>query len=140
MLQWIVLENTPLTDAFLVADNILRQGVVGISEIIIKTGLVNVDFTNVRAVTNDASTVLVGVGTGIGKNRTTKAAVTAISRPLVDFPISKVDRVQRCGQEWLSDIDATSDVIYKNVDEDANIISDMGMRLVLRCLRVIFGS
>ena len=50
----IVPENTPLTDAFLVADDILRQGVVGISEIIIKPGLVNVDFADVRSIMGNA--------------------------------------------------------------------------------------
>lgn len=50
----IVPENTPLTDAFLVADDILRQGVVGISEIIIKPGLVNVDFADVRTIMGNA--------------------------------------------------------------------------------------
>ncbi len=58
----IVPDNTPVTDAFLVADDILRQGVVGISEIILKTGLVNVDFADVRAVMVDAGTALMGVG------------------------------------------------------------------------------
>ena len=53
----IVPENTPLTDAFLVADDILRQGVVGISEIIIKPGLVNVDFADVRTIMGNAGTV-----------------------------------------------------------------------------------
>lgn len=52
----IVPENTPLTDAFLVADDILRQGVVGISEIIIKPGLVNVDFADVRSIMGNAGT------------------------------------------------------------------------------------
>ena len=52
----IVPENTPLTDAFLVADDILRQGVVGISEIIIKPGLVNVDFADVRTIMGGAGT------------------------------------------------------------------------------------
>lgn len=54
----IVPENTPLTDAFLVADDILRQGVVGISEIIIKPGLVNVDFADVRTIMGNAGTKL----------------------------------------------------------------------------------
>ena len=53
----IVPENTPLTDAFLVADDILRQGVVGISEIIIKPGLVNVDFADVRSIMGNAGTL-----------------------------------------------------------------------------------
>jgi hypothetical protein len=57
----IVPENTPLTDAFLVADDILRQGVVGISEIIIKPGLVNVDFADVRSIMGNAGDLSVPV-------------------------------------------------------------------------------
>lgn len=122
----IVPENTPVTDAFLVADDILRQGVVGISEIIIKTGLVNVDFADVRAVMKDAGTALMGVGTGVGKTRATDAAVAAISSPLLDFPISEAKRivfnVVGGSDLGLSEINAASEVIYENADEDANII------------------
>jgi cell division protein FtsZ len=122
----IVPENTPVTDAFLVADDILRQGVVGISEIIIKTGLVNVDFADVRAVMKDAGTALMGVGTGVGKTRATDAAVAAISSPLLDFPISEAKRivfnVVGGSDLGLSEINAASEVIYENAHEDANII------------------
>jgi len=122
----IVPENTPVTDAFLVADDILRQGVVGISEIIIKTGLVNVDFADVRAVMKDAGTALMGVGTGVGRTRATDAAVAAISSPLLDFPISEAKRVVfnivGGSDLGLSEINAASEVIYENAHEDANII------------------
>ena len=79
----IVPEGTPLTDAFLVADDILRQGVVGISEIIIKPGLVNVDFADVRTIMGNAGTALMGIGQGKGKNRAVDAALAAISSPLL---------------------------------------------------------
>lgn len=122
----IVPDNTPVTDAFLVADDILRQGVVGISEIIIKTGLVNVDFADVRAVMKDAGTALMGVGTGEGKTRAADAAVAAISSPLLDFPISEAKRIvfNVVGGPGLglSEINAASEVIYENAHEDANII------------------
>ncbi len=122
----IVPDNTPVTDAFLVADDILRQGVVGISEIIIKTGLVNVDFADVRAVMKDAGTALMGVGTGEGKSRAADAAVAAISSPLLDFPISEAKRIvfNVVGGPGLglSEINAASEVIYENAHEDANII------------------
>ena len=122
----IVPDNTPVTDAFLVADDILRQGVVGISEIIIKTGLVNVDFADVRSVMKDAGTALMGVGTGIGKTRAPDAAVAAISSPLLDFPISEAKRIvfNIVGGPGLglSEINAASEVIYENAHEDANII------------------
>lgn len=122
----IVPDNTPVTDAFLVADDILRQGVVGISEIIIKTGLVNVDFADVRAVMKDAGTALMGVGTGEGRSRAADAAVAAISSPLLDFPISEAKRIvfNVVGGPGLglSEINAASEVIYENAHEEANII------------------
>ena len=74
----IVPENTPVTDAFLVADDILRQGVVGISEIIIKPGLINVDFADVRSIMGNAGTALMGVGTGVGKTRAQVRAASEI--------------------------------------------------------------
>lgn len=144
----IVPENTPVTDAFLVADDILRQGVVGISEIIIKTGLVNVDFADVRAVMKDAGTALMGVGTGIGRTRATDAAVAAISSPLLDFPISEAKRivfnVVGGSDLGLSEINAASEVIYENAHEDANIIfgalidPDMGEEVSITVLACDF--
>ena len=82
-------ENTPASDSFFIADEILRQGVVGISEIIIRPGLVNVDFADVRAVMGNAGTALMGIGHGKGKNRAIDAARLAISSPLLDFPIMR---------------------------------------------------
>jgi cell division protein FtsZ len=122
----IVPDNTPVTDAFLVADDILRQGVVGISEIILKTGLVNVDFADVRAVMRDAGTALMGVGTGVGKNRASDAAVAAISSPLLDFPIQRAKRIVfnivGGSDMGLKEINEASEVIYENADDNANII------------------
>ena len=144
----IVPENTPVTDAFLVADDILRQGGVGISAIIIKTGLVNVDFADVRAVMKDAGTALMGVGTGVGKTRATDAAVAAISSPLLDFPISEAKRivfnVVGGTSLGLSEINAASEVIYENAHEDANIIfgalidPDMGEEVSITVLACDF--
>jgi cell division protein FtsZ len=107
----IVPDNTPVTDAFLVADDILRQGVVGISEIIIKTGLVNVDFADVRSVMKDAGTALMGVGTGVGKTRAPISEAKRIVFNIVGGP-----------GLGLSEINAASEVIYENAHEDANII------------------
>lgn len=122
----IVPDKTPVQDAFLVADDILRQGVVGISEIIIKSGLVNVDFADVKSVMKDAGTALMGVGTGSGKMRAQDAAVAAISSPLLDFPIRRakaiVFNVVGGDDLTLSEINAASEVIYENADKDANII------------------
>jgi len=122
----IVPDKTPVTDAFLVADDILRQGVVGISEIILKAGIVNVDFADVRTVMKDAGTALMGVGTGVGKNRASDAAVAAISSPLLDFPLRKARRIVFNivgGPDMgLQEINEASEVIYENAAENANII------------------
>lgn len=85
----IIPENTPVQRAFSVADDVLRQGVVGISEIIIRPGLINVDFADVRTIMGDAGTALMGIGRGSGRTRATEAAAAAISSPLLDFPIEK---------------------------------------------------
>jgi cell division protein FtsZ len=122
----IVPENTPLQDAFSVADDILRQGVVGISEIIIKPGLVNVDFADVRTIMGNGGTALMGIGKGKGKNRAKEAAMAAISSPLLEFPITKATGIMFNvvgGQDMsIQEINAAADIIYENVDSDANII------------------
>jgi cell division protein FtsZ len=89
----IIPENTPLQRAFSVADDVLRQGVVGISEIIIRPGLINVDFADVRTIMGSAGTALMGIGRGSGKSRAQEAAAAAISSPLLDFPIEKAKGV-----------------------------------------------
>ena len=89
----IIPENTPLQKAFSVADDVLRQGVVGISEIIIRPGLINVDFADVRTIMGDAGTALMGIGRGSGKARASEAAAAAISSPLLDFPIENAKGV-----------------------------------------------
>ena len=122
----IVPPNTPVQDAFLVADDILRQGVVGISEIIVRPGLINVDFADVRTIMANAGTALMGIGQGKGKTRAEDAAYAAISSPLLDFPITKakgiVFNVVGGSDLTLQEINAAAEVIYENVDTDANII------------------
>eukprot|EP00903_Cladosiphon_okamuranus_P008332 g8015.t1 len=122
----IVPENTPVQDAFLVADDILRQGVVGISEIIIKPGLVNVDFADVRSVMDKAGTALMGLGKAKGKNRASEAAKAAIESPLLDFPVTDakgiVFNIIGDADLTLAEINEAASVIYENVDPEANII------------------
>jgi cell division protein FtsZ len=122
----IVPENTPLADAFLVADDILRQGVVGISEIIVRPGLINVDFADVRTIMSNAGTALMGIGQGKGKTRAVDAAMSAISSPLLDFPIAKargiVFNIVGGPDMTLQEINSAAEVVYEAVDADANII------------------
>lgn len=122
----IIPENTPLQKAFSVADDVLRQGVVGISEIIIRPGLINVDFADVRTIMGDAGTALMGIGRGSGRTRAQDAAASAISSPLLDFPIEMAKGVvfNIVGGEdlTLQEINAAAEVIYEAVDPNANII------------------
>ncbi len=83
----VVPEATPIEEGFAYADDILRQGVVGISEIITKPGLINVDFADVRAIMGNAGTALMGIGKASGRQRAVEATQSAISSPLLDFPI-----------------------------------------------------
>jgi len=80
----IVPEGTPLNDAFLYADDVLRQGVQGISDIITIPGLVNVDFADVKAVMQNAGNAMLGIGMSSGKDRAEEAAQAAISAPLIE--------------------------------------------------------
>lgn len=122
----IIPENTPLEASFAVADDILRQGVVGISEIIVRPGLINVDFADVRSVMHDSGSALMGIGTGNGKNGAEEAAAAAISSPLLDSPIDQATGVvfNIVGGPTLSlkQVDRAARVIYKAVHEDANVI------------------
>jgi len=122
----IVPEGTTMEGAFLVADDILRQGVVGISEIIIKPGLINVDFADVRSIMTDAGTALMGIGQSKGKDRAAEAAGLATSCPLLDsqFTAAKAVVFNICGPPdlTLAEVNAAAGVIYENVAADANII------------------
>ena len=122
----IIPEDTPMNRAFAVADDILRQGVVGISEIIVKPGLINVDFADVRSVMSDAGTALMGIGIGSGKTGAEDAATAAISSPLLDSSIDNARGVvfNISGGEGLSltDVNNAARLIYDSVEEDANVI------------------
>ena len=122
----IVEEGTPLQEAFCVADDILRQGVVGISDIIIKPGLINVDFADVQAIMGQSGLALMGIGTAEGKGRARDAAIAALSSPLIDFPISQatgiVFTITGASHMTLQEVNEAAEAIYEMSDPDANII------------------
>jgi len=122
----IIPSNTPMRRAFAVADDILRQGVVGISDIIIKPGLINTDFADVRSVMKDAGTALMGIGVGKGKTGAIDAAAAAISSPLLDCTIydakGVVFNISGGRNMGIADVNAASKLIYESVDIDANVI------------------
>lgn len=122
----IIPDDTPMNRAFAVADDILRQGVVGISDIIIKPGMINVDFADVRSVMSNAGTALMGIGIGSGKSGAEDAATAAISSPLLDSTIDNAQGVvfNISGGENLSltDVNRAARLIYDSVEENANVI------------------
>ena len=116
----------PLQDAFLLADDILRQGVRGICDIIVLPGLINVDFADVRAVMADAGSSLMGIGRATGKNRARDAAAAAISSPLLDLGIDRatgiVWNISGGKDLTLHEVNEAAEVIYDLVDDSALII------------------
>ena len=122
----VISPETPVQEAFGVADDVLRQGVQGISDIITIPGLINVDFADVRAIMADAGSALMGIGLGSGKSRAREAAVAAVSSPLLEASIhgakGVVINITGGYDLTLHEVNAAADSIYEVVDEDANII------------------
>lgn len=122
----VISEQTPVQDAFRFADDILRQGVQGISDIITIPGLVNVDFADVRAVMADAGSALMGIGVGSGKSRAREAANAAISSPLLESSVEGakgvVFNITGGSDLTLHEVNTAAETIYEVVDPNANII------------------
>jgi cell division protein FtsZ len=119
-------EHTPVQEAFRIADEVLRSGVQGISDIITIPGMINVDFADVRAVMADAGSALMGIGEGSGKSRAREAAVQAITSPLLESSIEGARGVilNVTGGEdlTLAELTTAAETIYDVVDPNANII------------------
>ena len=122
-----VIAGAPLQEAFRNADDVLRMGVKGISDIITCPGLVNVDFADVRSVMTEAGTALLGIGIGSGRSRALEAAQAAMNSPLLEA--ARIDGAKGCvinitgGKDMtLEDMTSASEIIYDVVDEEANII------------------
>ena len=122
-------DDVPIGEAFQMADDILRQGVRGITDIITVPGLVNVDFADVRSVMSGAGSALMGLGKGSGKSRARDAAIAAIASPLLDLGIERAT-----GIVW--NISGGSDLTLFEVNEAAEIIYD----LVDPNALIIFGA
>jgi len=116
-----------IQEAFRNADDVLRMGVQGISEVITRPGEVNLDFADVRSVMTEAGTALLGMGIGSGRSRAMEAAQAAINSPLLEA--GRIDGAKGClvnitgGIDMtLDDVTAVGEVISNVVDKDANII------------------
>ena len=122
----VVDDDTPLVDAFRKADEVLRQGVQGISDLILKDGLINLDFADVRTVMLDQGVAHMGVARATGKNKIQVAADTAIKSPLLETTIAGARSViiSFAGDSSLAlkDIKEAAQTITDAVDREANII------------------
>jgi cell division protein FtsZ len=118
--------DTPLMEAFKVADDVLRQGVQGISDLITVHGLINLDFADVKAVMTKAGSALMGIGRASGENRAVTAAQQAIESPLLEVSIDGARGIlfNVIGGNDLSmhEINAAAEAITTAADPDANII------------------
>ncbi|KAJ4846751.1 hypothetical protein Tsubulata_010236 [Turnera subulata] len=121
-----VSQTTPVTEAFNLADDILWQGIRGISDIIKVPGLVNVDFADVRAIMKDSGSSLLGIGAATGKTRARDAALNAIQSPLLEIGIERANgivwNITGGNDLTLSEVNAAAEVIYDLVDPSANLI------------------
>ncbi|MEW6407299.1 MAG: cell division protein FtsZ [Patescibacteria group bacterium] len=122
----IIDKKTSLLDAFSIVDDILKQGVLGIADLIVTPGIVNVDFADVRAVMADAGSALMGIGQASGENRAAEAAKKAIESPLLELSIDGATGVlfNVYGGEDLSmmEIDEAAKVITQSIDPQAKVI------------------
>jgi cell division protein FtsZ len=119
-------QKTSLSEAFRVADDILRQGIQGISELITTPGDINLDFADVRRIMNDAGPALMAIGRAGGENRAVEAAKVAISSPLLDINIhgarGVLFNVTASTKLGLHELNMAAQVIAEVVDPDAEII------------------
>ncbi len=118
--------STPILEAFKVADDVLRQGVQGISDLITVHGLINLDFADVRAVMSNAGSALMGIGRASGDNRAVEAAQQAVESPLLEVSIDGARGVlfNVIGGNDMSmhEINTVAETITASADKDANII------------------
>ncbi len=125
----IIDRKTTLLSAFKIVDDVLRQGVQGISDLITKPGIVNVDFADVRAIMQDSGSALMGIGIASGETRAAEAAKAAINSPLLEISIDGAKGV-------LFNISGSSDLSMLEINEAANIITEN----IDPNAKVIFGA
>jgi cell division protein FtsZ len=125
----IIDKKTSLVNAFSIVDDVLRQGVQGISDLIVNPGIVNVDFADVRAIIQNSGSAMMGIGIGSGENRAADAARAAISSPLLELSIDGAKGV-------LFNVSGANDLAMLEISEAANIITES----IDPNAKVIFGT
>jgi cell division protein FtsZ len=122
----VVEKRTSIVDAFTMADDILRQGVQGITDLITIPGLVNLDFADVRTIMNEAGSALMGIGAASGENRASEAARSAVSSPLLESSIEGATgillNVTGGSDIGLFEVNEAAQVVTSAADQNANVI------------------
>ena len=143
-------QNLPIVDAFQLADDILMQGVGGITDLITTPGLINVDFADVKSVMWGAGTAVMGIGVGRGEDRSIQAAEKAISSPMLEMSVEGARGVllSVAGSRSMSlhEVNAAATSIAEHCDPDANIIfgatidDSMGEEMRVTVIAAGFGG
>ncbi|MDY0268244.1 cell division protein FtsZ [Trichloromonas sp.] len=144
-------KNMSILDAFKPSDDVLRQAVQGISDLITTSGLINVDFADVKAIMSERGMAMMGIGMAEGEKRASEAAHQAISSPLLeDIDISGAKgvlvNISGSSNMTMEEFEEASRIIHEKVHEDANIIvglvidEDLGDRLKITAIATGFGA
>ncbi|MGI6659841.1 MAG: cell division protein FtsZ [Dethiobacteraceae bacterium] len=122
----VVEKRTPMVEAFRIADDVLRQGVQGISDLIAVPGLINLDFADVKTIMKETGAALMGIGVASGDNRTVEAAKAAIASPLLETSIDGARgvllNITGSADLGLFEVNEAADIVAEAADPDANII------------------
>jgi cell division protein FtsZ len=122
----VVERRTSILDAFRTADDVLRQGVQGITDLITIPGLINLDFADVRTIMQDAGSALMGIGTAAGESRSAEAAKAAISSPLLEESVEGATgillNITGPPDLGLFEVNEAAEIIHSAADANANII------------------
>ena len=125
-LRELIDKSTPMLEAFREVDNVLHRGVQSISDLIAITGLVNLDFADVKAVMKDRGNALIGIGVGSGENRAVEAAKQAVSSPLLETSINgatdAIINVTGGSSLTLFEVEEAAEVIRTAANTDINTI------------------
>lgn len=122
----VVEKKTPILEAFRIADDVLRQGVQGISDLIAVPGLINLDFADVKTIMKETGDALMGIGVASGENRAVEAAKKAISSPLLETSIEGARgvllNITGGANLGLFEVNEAADIVADSADPEANII------------------
>ena len=128
----IVSQNTSMMDAFSMADNVLKQGIQSISDLIKMPGLINLDFADVSSIMKDKGLAYIGIGTAKGENRAIEAAKEAIQSPLLETAIQGAKgillNIASGGDLTLFEVNDASNLVTELCDPEANIIFGTSVR------------